>query len=702
MATENILIKFTSDTSGLKDSVAELQKIGKLSEEDAKKFQMMEGFAEGVADALKEAGIDAKTLNKEIGSTVNSGKSLKAQFSDAKNEAVKLSREFGATSVQARNAAKSAALLKDEIDDMNGVLKALNPEAKLNAFVNLGQGVQGAFQAATGALQVFGIENERITKLAQQFQGVLNLTQGINSVLQLKDVYTQLRLVLGVTTVAQRGLNTAMLANPIGAIAVVVLALGAAFLALSDDTDEADKSQKKLKKSAEETNEELERQFKNLTSLDDLNRRGTQSAENVVLRIKSGTDLLAFSTNELNNALSNLKEQYDELTPENIVLFDPNGVKTQQDLTNEYNIQKNELERLISTIEKYIDKKKIVKVADREKLADLKLINLAERNAFEQSKDALGLTEKQIEAVRKLGIEGLKASEDFLGLTDSQIEGLNAIKAYAEGNFVALREYLNKVKEEIKDGVKESGKEFKTSTKDYAAENKERAELAVNLATESVAFISDLNRTSTENQINDLQEQKDRGIITEEQYQEKLKKIKTDAAKRDKEISIFSAVLSAAGAIINALNVKPPTAVPAAVAIASVVGALNLARIIATPIPRFKEGTLNVGGGSLDSDGGMQAIIHRGEAIIPADRNREYHPTIKALYNRQVKASDINAFVQNKLSGKMNHNVNAKINTKELARAMDKGNTVKIENASAVGRVIANELSKGYNRRNII
>ena len=251
MATENILIKFTSDTTGLKDSVAELQKIGKLSEEDAKKFQMMEGFAEGVADALKEAGIDAKTLNKEVNSTVNSGKSLKAQFSDAKNEAVKLSREFGATSVQARNAAKSAALLKDEIDDMNGVLKALNPEAKLNAFVNLGQGVQGAFQAATGALQVFGVENERITKLAQQFQGVLNLTQGINSVLQLKDVYTQLRLVLGVTTAAQRGLNASMLANPAVIIIASVIALGAAFLAFSDDTDEATKSQEKLKKSSE-------------------------------------------------------------------------------------------------------------------------------------------------------------------------------------------------------------------------------------------------------------------------------------------------------------------------------------------------------------------------------------------------------------------------------------------------------------------
>lgn len=699
MATENILIKFTSDTSGLKDSVAELQKIGKLSEEDAKKFQMMEGFAEGVADALKEAGIDAKTLNKEIGSTVNSGKSLKAQFSDAKNEAVKLSREFGATSVQARNAAKSAALLKDEIDDMNGVLKALNPEAKLNAFVNLGQGVQGAFQAATGALQVFGVENERITKLAQQFQGVLNLTQGINSVLQLKDVYTQLRLVLGVTATAQRGLNTAMLANPAVILIATVIALGAAFLAFSDDTDEADKSQKKLKKSAEETNEELERQFKNLTSLDDLNRRGTQSAENVVLRIKSGTDLLAFSTNELNNALSNLKEQYDELTPENIVLFDPNGVKTQQDLTNEYNIQKNELARLISTIEKYIDKKKIVKVADREKLADLKLINLAERNAFEQSKDALGLTEKQIEAVRKLGIEGLKASEEFLGLTDSQIEGLDAIKAYAEGNFVALREYLNKVKKEIKDGVKESGIEVKKATKDYAAENEKIAELSAGLALETFNFLGQLGDNQTQREIDRVEDEKERGVISEEQYQEKLKKIKLDAAKQDKELAIFSATVALAEALVKALTTKNP---PAALILASAVGALNLARIIATPLPRFKEGTLNVGGGNLDADGGMHAVIHRGEAIIPADRNREYHPTIKALYNRQVKASEINAFVQNKLSGKMNHNVNAKINTKELARAMDKGNTVKIENASAVGRVIANELSKGYNRRNII
>jgi hypothetical protein len=95
----------------------------------------------------------------------------------------------------------------------------------------------------------------------------------------------------------------------------------------------------------------------------------------------------------------------------------------------------------------------------------------------------------------------------------------------------------------------------------------------------------------------------------------------------------------------------------------------------------------------------MQAIIHRGEAVIPADRNREYHPTIKALYNRQVKASEINAFVQNKLSGKMNHNVNAKINTKELARAMSGSENVNIKNSNILAKQIGREIAGNINRR---
>ena len=358
MATENVQIKFTVDKSQLDGAVtsskvleAELKKAGVAAE-------FMDVVLEEVDKTLKDAGVDASKFAKALDSSATSTKSLRTQLAEAKNEAVRMSQQFGAFSKEAQTAAKRAALIKDEINDLNDTLDALNPEAKLNAFVKLGQGIQGGFQAATGALQLFGVENERITKLAQQFQGVLNLTQGINSVLQLKDVYGQLRLVLGVTTTAQRGLNTAMLSNPFTLVAVAVATLVAGLVVFSDETDEATKAQEGLGEATKETNEELEKQFRNLTALDNLNRRGSQTAESVVLRIKNGTDLIAFSTNELKNALTNLKEQYDDLTPENIVLFDPNGTKTQADLTNEYIRQKSELEKLIKTIEGYLEAKK--------------------------------------------------------------------------------------------------------------------------------------------------------------------------------------------------------------------------------------------------------------------------------------------------------------------------------------------------------
>jgi hypothetical protein len=479
-------------------------------------------------------------------------------------------------------------------------------------------------------------------------------------VLQLKDVYTQLRLVLGVTTVAQTALtgvtatgavvttgaatatNTftaALAANPFTAVAVVLATLVGAIIAYNFVTDDATESTGKLNK---ETEEQIKKQ-------QELAEAYQNSAGAITKSITDSRIRLALASGDITELTAKLQQL---------------EIDRQRAVTDFISNFGNDIVGIAEINKKFGIEAQIIRAEDAAK----KLKNIPKR-IFQEFTNA------------SLKTDLAAASKELVD---------------------AINKELAKV---VPIGVKIDKKGFDFNQELFAKEAKkaeERSELAVRLAEETTAFISDLSKISTQNQINDLQEQKDRGIITEEQYQEKLKKIKTDAAKRDKEISIFSAVLSAAGAIINALNVKPASAVPAAVAIASVVGALNLARIIATPIPRFKEGTLNVGGGSLDSDGGMQAIIHRGEAIIPADRNKEYHPTIKALYNRQVKASDINAFVQNKLSGKMNHNVNAKINTKELARAMDKGNTVKIENASAVGRVIANELSKGYNRRNII
>ena len=157
--------------------------------------------------------------------------------------------------------------------------------------------------------------------------------------------------------------------------------------------------------------------------------------------------------------------------------------------------------------------------------------------------------------------------------------------------------------------------------------------------------------------------------------------------------------MNAAQAIIAALSTTPAPARAAAVALASIIGAANLAKIAATPLPKFKAGTLNVGGGNLDSDGGMAAIIHRGEAVIPADRNREYHPTIAALYNRKIKASDINSYVEMKLKGKIPERIDAKINSRELSRLIPKNDRVAITNTGALAKQIGREIANNQDLR---
>lgn len=666
MATENILIKFTADTSGITKSIDELQKMGKVTEDDAKKLQMLEGIAEGVADALKEAGVDAKTLNKAITDSTNSGKSLRTQLFEAKNEAVKLSKEFGAFSKEAREAAKRAALIKDEIADLNANLDALNPEAKLNAFVNLGQGIQGAFQVATGALQVFGVENERITKLAQQFQGVLNLTQGINSVLQLKDVYTQLRLVLGVTTAAQTGLNTSVAAGA-AAAAPLIVAVGvliAASYALTQSMfDEAEA----LKKSNEEMLEKI--RLADLAAKSYFDFIGVNEKFYALLKAQGATEI------EIN------KTKLKNITADIALLKTGRDRAVGAELIKEFNEKINDLTYDQQLLEIEINKqlKEQAFLAERalNVFTDLKKLKI-------NPKDLINLDDKQFQNLKDfltaLEADAYRVRDSMLAIT-KELKNLDAVSVQIKKTGVDFNKDLIAKEDKLKEDRLNSLLEFSNSSKSI------------------FEGVYDVQVALREREFQDLKDRLSKGLISEEQYQDQLKKLKQKSAEDDKKAALFSATLSAASAILNALNTKPTSAVPAAVALASILSALNIARIAATPIPQFKKGTLNVGGGSLDVDGGMHAVIHRGEAIIPKDRNKEYHPTIKALYNRQIKASEINAFVQSKLSGKIENRVSADIDVNKLSRAFNKNKTVDIGNSKILGNIIADRLTSNLKRR---
>jgi len=643
---EVVKIKFEVDKSQLDGAISSSKTLEQELKKAGVSAQNMDAAMEGVNDALQEAGVDAKTFAKALDQSATSTKSLKTQLAEAKNEAVRMSQQFGAFSKEAQTAAQKAAKIKDEINDLNDTLDALNPEAKLNAFVKLGQGIQGGFQAATGALQVFGVENERITKLAQQFQGVLNLTQGINSVLQLKDVYGQLRLVLGLTTVATEGataatagFGAALSATGVGAIVVAIGALAFALYELEESFDQAAESSERLRKKWEDL---------------DAARKTFETTFNKLL-----------------------DERIDKLDFE-IKKAEARGASEKEIL--QLQIQRNEV------MDQALGKA------------------IAMGKATEDGEDAL------IKKRQKNGqeLELLKIKLGQIVKLEQQIAGVEADKLKNKFDKlvpIGTPKEAKKQTEEVMDVIATTVKERSSDIKPVEITKKltdqeKRAIVSdyMNLASEFVGIMQEFNNIETQNRIATQDELLRTGKISEEKYQKEIAKIKRQQAEKDREFAIYQVIIKTAQSVMTtAGQVGFPAAIPLIAAITAL-GAAQVVAIQNAPLPKYKKGTLNLGGGNVDADGGQVIVAHRGEAIIPRERNMAYHPAIEAIYNGRISPKDINGFVEYKLSGRIPTSVNATISSRDL-RSLRPNDTVNIKNSNVIAKQIAGEIGKLYDPR---
>jgi hypothetical protein len=621
--TENVNIVFTSDTKGIEDTTDELVKTGKATEQVVDKFKKINTETKKVADGFVP---------------------LRQRLREAKEELQRAEDQFGAFSAEANAARKNAGALADELADLNRQVGFLNPEDKIKAFSNLGQGIVGSFQVATGALQAFGAENERVQEIAQKLQGALNVVQGIQSIKGLKEAYQDVKIVLGLTTAAQGALTTATTAgsvatagaatatrsftaalasNPVGLVAVAVASLAGAYILLKNSTEE----------STEATKEEIEAQ------------------EELIRKYQEASDAREGRITDTRTEIALLK---GEITPLQAKILE---------------IEQRRAKALAEAGGSIVDIARI----NKEFNLLIQLEELRSKKAEDNSKKQ----KKTQEETKKSNEEEIKLIEER-GLADDKVTA----------DIIENRRFIAQTSTEL--------------FQEEIAAQERRQEIAIGLAQASFDFIQDLSKASRQAQINDIEEQKEQGLISEEEYQAKLRKIKNDAAKQEKEFAVFAATLAFTEALVKALTTPNP---PAALALAAAVGGLNLAKIIATPVPRFKQGTLNVGGGNLDADGGSLAMLHPGEAVIPADRNRSYHPTLKAIYEKQISPSDINAYVLNRLAGRGSigrDTVTAKVDTYALSKAMSRNKGVQIENAQIVGKAIASELAGRINRRQML
>ena len=285
---------------------------------------------------------EKKVIELEVNSNLGN---LKQQLKQAQVEVQTLADKFGATSAQAVEAAKQAAILKDKIGDAKALTDAFNPDAKFKALSGALTGVAGGFSVVTGAMGAFGKQNEDVEKALLKVQSAMALASGAQAIGESIDSFKQLGAVIKATsvfqgiynfittgsfkaiasntaakvadttatvaqgtatvatttaiggaTVATKLLRAALITSGIGALVVLLGMAADAMGMFSGGAEDAEASQKKLDAALEKTNLTIERQktlydetkgiIDKQTKRDIINATNAGASEKELLKIK--------------------------------------------------------------------------------------------------------------------------------------------------------------------------------------------------------------------------------------------------------------------------------------------------------------------------------------------------------------------------------------------------------------------------------
>ena len=240
-------------------------------------------------------------------------KSFKQKLKEATADVIAMSEKFGVTSVEAANAAKKVAGLKDAIGDAKALSDSFNPDKK---FVALGGALQGAtagFSALQGAMGLFGAESEETQKLLLKVQSAMALQQGISGIAGAVDSFKLLGNTIKTSVVtAFSTLKGALLATGIGALAVGVGLLIANFDKLKAALGGLSEAEELAAKTQDDFNKGTEEAIKNVTDVEvafDLAKKGVISKEEALATYNETLGDSLGRTNDLTVAEKNLTDK---------------------------------------------------------------------------------------------------------------------------------------------------------------------------------------------------------------------------------------------------------------------------------------------------------------------------------------------------------------------------------------------------------
>jgi len=248
---------------------------------------------------------EKKVIELEVSSNLGN---LKQQLKQAQVEVQTLADKFGATSDQAREAAKRAADLKDRIADAKTLTDSFNPDAKFKGLSQVLTGVAGGFAAVQGAMGLIGVESESVEKQLLKVQSAMAIASGIDQLTEAKEA------VINFGKAAVNAFKSLQAAIGSTGIGLIVISLGVIYTYwediskaigfAGDETEKYAKQQKAIGDEAKKQREEIAKEsgaFATLISRLKTTNQNTKEREELIKKIN-----LQYGT-----TLKNIKDERD-------------------------------------------------------------------------------------------------------------------------------------------------------------------------------------------------------------------------------------------------------------------------------------------------------------------------------------------------------------------------------------------------------
>lgn len=147
-------------------------------------------------------------------------------------------------------AAKRAGELNHKIQEINASVRGCSGDFGdlLGNVTKVGAGMTGAFQAAKGAMTLFGVESKNVEKAIQDMQAVMAMTQGLAAIDQAIKSFKKLSTVIGAGSKSLGGFKKALIGTGLGALVVI---LGSIIANWDEFTQAIGLSEKQLNKLGE-------------------------------------------------------------------------------------------------------------------------------------------------------------------------------------------------------------------------------------------------------------------------------------------------------------------------------------------------------------------------------------------------------------------------------------------------------------------